>query len=101
MSSWLDYVAFFLLIFVAIAPSTVFGPLATLVARYVGPGFVALAALSWGSWLLGVARSGQSRWIGLGMLALGALCAAWWIYRLFVPRYRDQAPASEPVVDDR
>jgi hypothetical protein len=41
------------------------------------------------------------RWLGFGELALGAACAAWWIYRQVFPRYRDQAPASEPVADDR
>ena len=101
MPSWSGYVVYFLIIFVAIAPKQVLGPVFGVVSRYVGPGVVAIASFSVGSYVLGVAESERTRWIGFGELALGALCAAWWIYRQFVPLYRDQAPASEPVADDR
>jgi hypothetical protein len=32
---------------------------------------------------------------------LGALRAAWWLCRLFVPSYRDQAPDSATIADGR
>jgi hypothetical protein len=99
-SGW-GYVVLVLVILVAIAPRQVLGPLAGLIRRYVGVGVVALAALGVGSWTLGAAASERAHAIGLGELGLGALCAAWWLYRLFVPAYRDQAPDSAPVADDR
>ena len=101
MPGWLGYVLYFLIILVAIAPKQALGPVFGAVNRYVGPGVVAIASLAVGSYALGVADSERSRWIGFGELGLGAICAMWWIYRQFVPRYRDQAPASEPVADDR
>ena len=101
MPSWLGYVVYFLIIFVAIAPKQALGPVFGMVSRYVGAGVVAIASFGAGSYTLGVAQTEHARWIGFGELALGASCAAWWIYRQFVPLYRDQAPASEPVADDR
>jgi hypothetical protein len=101
MPSWLGYVVWVLVILVAIAPRQVLGPAFGVVGRYVGVGFVALVSLGAGSYILGVAESERARWIGLGELGLGALCAAWWLYRLFVPPYRDQAPDSTPIADDR
>jgi hypothetical protein len=87
-------------ILVAIAPRQALGPLFGLVHRYVGVGVVGLASLGIGSYTLGVATTEQAHWIGLGELGLGALCAAWSLYRLVVPVYRDQAPDSA-VADDR
>ena len=101
MSGWLGYVAFFIVVFVAIAPRRTLGPVLGTVARYLSAGVVALIALGAGSYTLGVAATEREHWTGYGELALGALCAAWWLYRLFVPAYRDQAPVSEPVADDR
>ena len=101
MSNWSAYVVSVLVIFVLIAPSRVLGPLFGAVGRYVGVGFVALASLGVGSYILGVAESEHARWIGFGELGLGGLCAAWWLYRLFVPAYRDQVPDSTPMADDR
>jgi hypothetical protein len=101
MPSWLGYVVLVLVILVAIAPGQVLGPVAGLVRRYVGVGVVALASLGVGSWTLGAAATERAHAIGLGELGLGAVCAAWWIYRLFVPAYRDQAPDSGAMADDR
>ena len=101
MPSWLGYVILVLVILVAIAPRQVLGPVAGLARRYVGAGVVALISLGLGSWTLGVAASERTHSIGLGELGLGALCAAWWLYRLFVPVYRDQAADSAPIADDR
>ena len=101
MPSWLGYVVLVLVILVAIAPRQALGPVAGLVRRYAGAGAVALISLGLGSWTLGVAASERAHWIGLGELGLGVLCAAWWLYRLFVPAYRDQAPDSAPLADDR
>ena len=101
MQGWLGYVVYFAIIFVAIAPRQALGPVFGAVARYVGPGVVALASFLAAGYTLGVATTERQHWIGLGELALGAICAAWWIYRQVFPRYRDQAPASEPVADDR
>ncbi len=101
MPSWLGYVVLVLVILVAIAPRQVLGPVAGLARRYVGVGVVALISLGLGSWTLGVAASVRTHSIGLGELGLGALCAAWWLYRLAVPVYRDQAPDSALNADDR
>ena len=101
MQGWLGYVIYFAIIFVAIAPRQALGPVFGAFARYVGPGVVALASFLAAGYTLGVADSERLRWLGIGELALGAVCAAWWIYRQIFPRYRDQAPASEPVPDDR
>ena len=101
MSGWLGYVAYFLVILVAIAPRQVLGPVLGAIVRRVGAGIVAMASFVAAGYTLGVAQSDNMRWLGFGELALGAVCAAWWIYRQIVPRYRDQAPASEPVADDR
>ncbi len=100
MPTWLGYVIYVLVIFVAIAPRRALGPVAALLNRYVGVGVVALFSLGAGAWTLGSAQSEQVRWMALGELALGALCAAWWLYRLFKPAYRDQAPDSA-IADDR
>ena len=101
MPGWSGYVAYFLIIFVAIAPKQALGPVFGAVHRYVGPGVVAIVSLALGSYTLGVADAERARWAVFGELGLGAICAAWWIYRQFVPRYRDQAPDSETVADDR
>ena len=101
MSTWLGYVVYFLIILVAIAPSQVLGPVLGAIARHVGAGVVAVLSFPAGAYVLGIATSERQRWFGFGQLALGAVCAAWWIYRQIFPRYRDQAPASEPVPDDR
>ena len=101
MSGWLGYVVFFIVVFVAIAPRQTLGPVLGTVTRYLSVGVVALIALGAGSYTLGVATTEREHWTGYGELALGALCAGWWLYRLFKPEYRDQAPVSEPVADDR
>ena len=100
MPTWLSYMVYVLVIFVAIAPRRALGPLAGLLNRYVGVGVVALLCLGAGAWTLGAAQSDRARWTGLGELALGALCAVWWLYRLFRPAYRDQAPDSSPIAGD-
>jgi len=101
MQGWLRDVVLVLVILVAIAPGQVLGPVAALARRHVGSGAVALLSLSVGAWTLGAARDDRSQWIGLAEMALGAACAAWWLYRLFVPAYRDQAPDSASLADDR
>ena len=101
MSGWLGYVVFFVVVFVAVAPRQTLGPVLGAVARYVTIGVVGLACLAAGSYTLGVAATARDHWTGCGELALGALCAAWWLYRLFKPAYRDQAPDSAPLADDR
>ena len=100
MPSWSGYIVLVLVILVAIAPRQVLGPVLGLVHRHVGVGVVALVSLGVGSWTLGAAASERAHWIGLGELGLGALCAAWWLYRLAVPVYRDQVPDSA-IADDR
>ena|ERR1700761_7742394 len=100
MPTWLGYVVYVLVIFVVIAPGKVLGPAAGLIHRYVGVGVVGLFSLAAGAYMLGVAQTERDRWVGLGELALGGLCAAWWLYRLFRPAYRDQAPDSA-LADDR
>ncbi len=101
MPTWLVYVAFFLAVFVAVAPRQTLGPVLGAIARYVTIGVVALACLAAGSYTLGVAETPRDHWAGYGELGLGALCAAWWLYRLFKPAYRDQAPDSASLADDR
>ena len=101
MSSWSGYVVLVGVILVAIAPRRVLGPLFGLARRYVGVGVVALACLGVGSYTLGAAASERAHWTGLVELGLGALCAAWWLYRVAFPAYRDQAPDSAMVADDR
>jgi hypothetical protein len=101
MHGWPGYVVLVLVILVAIAPGQVLGPVAALVVRHVGVGVVALVSLGLGAWTLGGAQSERAHWIGLAELALGAACAAWALYRLFVPAYRDQAPDSASLADDR
>ncbi len=101
MPTWLGYIVYFLVIFVAIAPRQALGPVAGLVARYVGVGVVAMVSLGVGAWTLGRAQSDREHWVGLAELALGAICAAWWLYRLFKPAYRDQTPDSALLADDR
>ena len=101
MPNWAGYIVGVLVILVLIAPKQTLGPVFGAVGRYASVGVVALASLAGGGWLLGAAVTGRDRLIGFGVLGLGALCAAWWGYRLFVPVYRDQAPGSEPAVDDR
>jgi hypothetical protein len=100
MSSWSGFILAVLVIFVAIAPRQVLGPLFGLVGRYVGAGVVALLCLCIGGYTLGGAASDQAHWLGLGELCLGAACAAWWAYRQVRPAYREQAPASD-LADER
>ncbi len=101
MPNWAGYIVGVLVILVLIAPRRTLGPVLGAVGRYTSIGVVALISLTAGSYALGVAATERERLIGLGALGLGALCAAWWLYRLFVPAYRDQAPDSTPVADDR
>ena len=91
MSGWLGFVVLVGAVLVAIAPRRVLGPAFGWVQRLVGSGVVAVVALSTGSYLL--LRGGLSdaeQWIALASLTVGAAFALWWIYRRFVPRYRDQ-----------
>jgi hypothetical protein len=101
VSNWGSYVVAVLIIFVLIAPTQVLGPVGGWVVRFVGPGVLALAFFALAGYLLQASESARARPVGLGALGLGALCGAWWIYRRFVPLYRDQAPVSEPAGEDR
>jgi hypothetical protein len=101
MPGWLGFVGLVLVIFVAMAPRQVLGPLFGVVGRYMGAGVVALLSLCVGGHTLGGAASERARWIGFGELALGAVCVAWWAYRQVVPVYRDQAPESGHGADER
>ena len=101
MPNWVGYVVGVLVILVLIAPKQTLGPVFGAVGRYTSVGVVALFSLGTGSYALGVAVTGRDRLIGFGGLGLGGLCAAWWLYRLFVPAYRDQVSDSAPMVDDR
>lgn len=96
MSGWLGFVVLVVVVLVAIAPRQTLGPTFWWVKRLASAGLVAVVALSVGSYLM--IRGGlseQDRWIALVSLALGGACALWWIYRRFVPVYRDQAPEPD------
>ena len=101
MPGWLGYGLYFLIIFVALAPSRVLGPVFGAIARVAGPAVVGLLSLGAAVYVLRDDPSDRQRLIGYGELALAAVCAAWWVYRRFVPVYRDQAPESAPMPDDR
>lgn len=101
MPTWLSYVLYFAVIFVALAPRRILGPVVGLAARFVGVRVVALVSLGAGCYLLSGQPSPRDQWIGLAELALAAACVAFWIYRLFVPAFRDQTPEDEQVADDR
>ena len=101
MAGWPGYVIGVVVILVLIAPKQTLVPVVGIAWRYATTGLVALACLAGGAWQLGVAVTERDHLIGDGALALGGLCAAWWLYRLFVPVYRDQAPDSSASTDDR
>ena len=94
MPAWSTFLVMVLVVFVAIAPRRVMGPVIQLVSRRVGVGVVALASLGCAVYLFSNPASAPYRNAAYAALALGAACAAWWIYRRFVPRYRDQAAAA-------
>ena len=94
MPAWSTFLVMVLVVFVALAPRRVLGPVIQLVGRRVGAGVVALAALGGAIWLFSDPGSAAYRNAAYAALALGGACAAWWIYRRFVPRYRDQAAAA-------
>ena len=92
MSGWSGFVVLVLVVLVAIAPGQTLGPAVRWIQRLVGAGVVAVVALSLGSYLM--LRGGlgdQEHWLALASLGLGGVCALWWIYRRFVPVYREQA----------
>jgi hypothetical protein len=92
MPAWQSFVVLVLVVLVAIAPRRTLGPVAWWTRRVLGAGVIAVLALSFGSYLL--LRGGlsdQAQWMAYAALGLGGACAAWWIYRRFVPAYRDQA----------
>lgn len=92
MSGWLGFFALVGIVLVAIAPRQTLGPTLSWVQRLVGAGVVAVVALSVGGYLM--LRGGltdQEQWLALASLGVGAACALWWVYRRFVPVYRDQA----------
>jgi hypothetical protein len=92
MSGWLGYVVLVGVVLMTIAPRQTLGPTFRWINRLVGPGVVAVVALSWGAYLmLRGALAPHEEWLALTCLGVGAACALWWIYRRFVPRYRDQA----------
>ncbi len=98
MSGPLSFVVLVLVVLVLIAPGRTLGPTFRWIHRLVGTGVVAVVTLSLGSYLM--IRGGlteQERWLALGSLGLGAACALWWIYRRFVPVYRDQAREPDDV----
>lgn len=96
MSGWWGFVVLVLVVLVAIAPGQTLGPVARGIQRLVGTGVVAVVALSIGSYrMLRGGLSEQDRWIALASLGLGGACALWWIYRRFVPVYREQARAPD------
>ena len=98
MSGPLSFAVLVLIVLVLIAPRQTLGPTLRWIHRLVGAGVVAVVTLSLGSYL--TIRGGmteQERWLALGSLGLGAACALWWIYRRFVPVYRDQAREPDDV----
>jgi hypothetical protein len=96
MPAWSTFLVMVLVVFVAIAPRRVLGPVIKLVGRRVGAGIVALASLGCAIYLFSDPASTPYRNAAYAALAVGGVCAAWWIYRRFVPRYRDQAAAAAP-----
>ena len=101
MSTWPAFVVLVLVIFVALAPRQVLGPVVGLVGRYFGAGVAAVIAFGAAVWTLHDNPSEYARLVAYAELALGAICAAWWLYRVYRPLYRDQAPTSESPADDR
>ena len=90
MSAWSSFAILVLVIFVAIAPRRVLGPVFGLAGRLVGVGVVALACLGTAIYIFSAPAAAPYHDYGLAALGLGSACAAWWIYRRFVPVYRDQ-----------
>ena len=101
MPAWLTYVAYFAIVFVVIAPTRTLLALTRRLVRHVRAGVLAMASLGAAIYLLASDGSGQSRTLGDAALALGLVCGAWWIYRRIVPVYREQAPATDRLADDR
>lgn len=97
MPAWSTYIVMVLVIFVAIAPRRLLGPVIHVVGRRVGAGVVALACLGAAIYVFSAPAAAPWRNIGFAALAVGSACAAWWIYRRFVPAYRDQAPPPRDV----
>jgi len=97
MSALYSFAVLVLVIFVAIAPRRVLGPVFGLVRRVLGAGVIALACLGTAIYIFSNAASAPYRPYGVAALGLGAVFAAWWIYRRFNPVYRDQA--AEPASD--
>ena len=96
MSGGVGFVVLVLVVLVAIAPGQTLGPTFGWVKRLVGSGLVAVVALSLGSYLMLRGNlTPQEQSLALVSLGLGAACALWWIYRRFVPRYREQAREPE------
>ena len=92
MSAWSTFACLVLVIFVAIAPRRVLGPAFGVVARVLGAGVVALVCLGAAIYIFSDSAATPYHPLGFAALAVGAVFAAWWIYRRFVPVYRDQAP---------
>ena len=96
MPGWLGFALLVGVVLVAIAPRQTLGPVFGWTQRLLGAGVIAVLALSVGGYLmLRGGLSEQERWMAFAALGLGGVCAAWWIYRRFVPAYRDQS-APEP-----
>jgi len=97
MPGWLGFALLVAVVLVAIAPRQTLGPVFGWTQRLLGAGVIAVLALSWGSYLM--LRGGltdQEQWMAVAALGLGGVSAAWWIYRRFVPAYRDQqAPEAD------
>ena len=92
MSAWSSFAVLVLVVFVAIAPRRVLGPVIGWLGRLLGVGVVALACLGAAIYVFSDPAAAPYHPFGFAALGVGAVCAAWWIYRRFVPVYRDQAP---------
>lgn len=91
-----------LAIFVALAPRRVLGPVIGFVVRWAGSGVLAVACLGAAIYIFSAPAAAAYHSVGLAALAVGLACAAWWIYRRFVPAYRDQAaPPPSDFADGR
>ncbi len=97
MSAFYSFAVLVLVIFVAIAPRRVLGPVFGLAGRLLGAGVVALACLGAAIYIFSAPGGEALHAWGFAALALGIACAAWWIFRRFRPVYRDQA--AEPPSD--
>jgi hypothetical protein len=97
MSTLYGFALLVLVVFVAIAPRRVLGPVFGLLGRVLGTGVVALVCLGAAIYIFSNEASAPYRPHGFAALGVGVVCAAWWIYRRFRPVYREQAP--DPVSD--